>query len=957
MNIGNLVTSSIYPDKKQGKIVDIQIVDGTKYYDIYFSHTREVLTLAEKDVNEVTGPIIRLKNRNYDHPLLFQLRILAEKLESLIYQDKIIAANNFNIIPLPHQVLTVNQVLEQFKHRCLIADEVGLGKTIEAALIFEEMKMRKMVDRILIVTPSNLTMQWKDELETKFNEEFLLIDGSSFKSLKQVHGEHNVWDQYNQVITSIDYVKPRLVGDHLSDKMNMSREWHNAYVTQDCVDSPWDMVIFDEAHNLSKSSDGSETLRYKFAKPISERSPYLLLLSATPHQGDSRRFRHLLRLIDEYKFFAEESLSMDNVKSVTVKNHKRAVTDFEGNLIFKKRIVSIAKIPREKKDIETKLYDEVTEYVSEYYKIAEREGNFPFMFLLILYQRMVSSSSKAIYKSMKKRFELLQHDIKSASSLKKMDISDLRDADAQQVYDEILKFQMGGSARHGNYHIQPHMKEEIRILKECVSLAKESSSGRKDFKLRMLLKIIDDVINREGDPKTKFIVFTEFIETQKYIGETLENLGYKVAYFNGRMSLDDKIDAKSRFKDDHQFLVSTDSGGEGINLQFCHVMINYDLPWNPMRIEQRIGRVDRIGQDKDVLIYNFMLEGTVEERVREVLEGKLDRIADEFGDDKRTDVLSLLQDEYNFDKIYMEAVRLGEINQKELERTGTEIYLKAKAILEKQDLMVPFSADDELEKIKNHMVENEEKMVRRLVQTYADYEGAELKEYSRNKNVYYIDNPLKGIKLRKMVFDPELAIDSEEYQYINLNHPLVNSVVKDIIEDDALAFDLEITGFNENVRGFLFYYRLELTNNEGFNRRHIIPVFINQNGTYNHNVTLWFESNYEFNFRIDVADDMLVDIEILESEAKGVLELRIKDYMTETKLELYEKIEIEQQKSEKYFNDRQAATLKIPIDNIREKRLRDIEDQRLQEKMDLQKKKNLVPKTTLFAIAEVTLMP
>ena len=424
MKIGEQVTSPLYSDKKQGKIVDIRTIDGTTYYDIYFSRTREVLTLSEKDVKEVKVPITRLKERIYDNPLLFQLRILAEQLESLIYQDKIIAANNFNIIPLPHQVLTVNQVLEKFKHRCLIADEVGLGKTIEAALIFEEMKMRKMVDKVLIVTPSNLTMQWKDELKTKFNEEFLIVDGNSFKGLKQVHGEHNVWDQYNQVITSIDYIKPRPLGDHLSDNMNKRREWHNLYVTQDCIESPWDLVIIDEAHNLSKSSDGSETYRYKFGKAISEITPYLLLLTATPHQGDSGRFRHLLRLIDEYKFFAKESLSMDNVNSVTIKNHKRAVTDFDGNLIFKNRIVSIAKIPRNELDIETKLYDKVTEYVSDYYNIAAREGNFPFMFLLILYQRMVSSSSKAIYKSMKKRLDLLQYDIKSASSLKKMNISD-----------------------------------------------------------------------------------------------------------------------------------------------------------------------------------------------------------------------------------------------------------------------------------------------------------------------------------------------------------------------------------------------------------------------------------------------------------------------------------------------------------------------------------------------------
>lgn len=956
MKIGDSVTSPIYSDKKQGTIVQIQTIDGKRYYDVYFPRTQESLTLADEDVKEVTGPIIRLKNRTYDHPLLFQLRILAEKLESLIYQDKIISVNNFNILPLPHQVLTVNHVLEKFKHRCLIADEVGLGKTIEAALIFEEMKMRRMVDRVLIVTPSNLTTQWQGELKTKFNEDFLLIDGYSFNGLKEVHGEHNVWDQYDQVITSIDYVKPRPYGDHLTDRMNRSREFHNVYVTDDCLNSPWDMVIFDEAHNLSKFSDGSETLRYKFAKSISERVPYLLLLTATPHQGDSGRFRHLLRLIDEYKFFDKESLTEENVQSVTVKNHKRAVIDFDGNLIFEKRIVSMIKIPRDKNDIETELYDKVTEYVSEYYNIAAREGNFPFMFLLILYQRMVSSSSRAIYKSMKKRLELLNYDLKSTCALKKMEISDLRDADGQQVYEQILDFQLGGKEKCGKFKIQPHMREEVKILKDCVTLAESSVEGKPDFKLRKLLEIIDDVIKREENPETKFIIFTEFLETQNYIGETLEKQGYKVAYFNGSMSMEEKIEAKANFKDDYQFLVSTDSGGEGINLQFCHVMINYDLPWNPMRIEQRIGRIDRIGQDRDILIFNFLLDGTIEERVREVLEGKLERIAEEFGDDKKKEVLSLLQDEYNFDKIYMEAVARRKLDQKLLEKTATAIYIQAKEILEKQDLMIPVNPQEEIDNVKDIMIKDEELMVKRLVQAYADYKGVELREYARKKNVYYPDYPLKGMKLRNMVFNSELALESEEYQYINLNHPLVNSIVEDILDDDSLSFDLEIKGYGKEVKGFLFYYRLELTNNEGFNRRYVIPVFVNQDGTYNKDATQWFESNYQFDFEIDLLDDMKVDVEILEENAEKILETKIKEYMADTKKELSEKIDIEEKKSVQYFNASRRAIENV-IDPVRESRLQKIEEQQNQEQIILEKKKHLVPKTTLFAAAEVTLIP
>ncbi|WP_334097614.1 DEAD/DEAH box helicase [Methanobacterium formicicum] len=959
MEIGDKVISTIYPEKKEGSIVEINSIDGTKYYKVYFGKTNESIILEDKDVKKVLSPTERIRQRKHDHHLLFPLRILSEKLDSLAYQDKIISANNFNIIPLPHQVLTVNHVLEQFKPRCLIADEVGLGKTIEAALIFEELKMRKMVERVLIVVPSGLAKQWKDELQTKFNEEFILIDRSSLKALKEVHGDSNVWMEYDRIITSIDFVKPKITRDYKSAKMNESIDWHNTNVSEDCAFAQWDMVIFDEAHKLSKSSDGQETARYKIGKELSEKTPILLLLTATPHQGDSERFRHLLRLIDEYKFYAVDSLNSDNVKSVTIKNQKRAVTDFDGNLIFKSRIVSMVKIPRDDNDIEAELYDKVSNYVSKYYNLASREGNFPFMFLLILYQRMVSSSSRAIHNSLEKRLNLLRSDFRSAKALGKMDIDDLRDVDGQEVYDEIIDYQsqfveQGGK---GNYRLTKQLKEEMGILEDCVSVAKKAAYGRQDFKVRKLLEIIQDTIQRERNPQTKFIIFTEFIDTQYYIGEILESLGYKVTFFNGRMSLEEKIESKSRFSKDYQFLISTDSGGEGINLQFCHVMINYDLPWNPMKIEQRIGRVDRIGQEKDVLIFNFLLENTVEERVREILDHKLDLIADEFGDDKKKDVLSFLQDEYNFEKIFIEAIRDRELRERELERTGSEMYIKAKEILEKQDLLVPFTEEEDPRSIVSCMVEDEKTMVKRLIEIYADFKNVELKEYSKQRNVYYFEHSINDMKLRNIVFERDLAIKDEKYEYINLNHPLVKEITNEMLDNDSLSFDLEIEGYNQNVKGTLFFYRLELTNNEGFHRRHLIPIFINQRGTYDPRATVWFENNYDFKFDVDHVNDMGERIEILKEKAESVRNTKIKELMVTTKLELMEKIEKEQEKFERYFQDKEMAIHNISIDNIREYRLNELEKQRNQERLDLNKKKNLVPIINLFAVAEVTLKP
>jgi len=195
---------------------------------------------------------------------------------------------------------------------------------------------------------------------------------------------------------------------------------------------------------------------------------------------------------------------------------------------------------------------------------------------------------------------------------------------------------------------------------------------------------------RENDKDVKILIFTEFVETQNYIIESLVNLGYKTAFINGSLSLEEKITQKMRFMDDAQIMVSTDAGGEGINLQFSHVVINYDIPWNPMKLEQRIGRVDRIGQEKDVIVINFVLSDTIEEYVRMVIENKLELIKEQFGDDKLNDILSTLDEEFSFDKLYIKYLVGGKQDEENLQEISDEIYDKAKEILEKDDNVSSF---------------------------------------------------------------------------------------------------------------------------------------------------------------------------------------------------------------------------------------------------------------------------
>lgn len=955
MKIGDLVISPIYSEKKEGRIVNIEKIGNGIICEVFFKLTNELISLNSNSLKKIYSSKDKVNSNKFDNHLLFIIILLVDKIDLLSYQNKIISANNFNIIPLPHQILAVNNVLEhEFKPRCLIADEVGLGKTIEASLIYEELKLRNIVKRILIVAPSGLTTQWKDELKTKFNEDFTIINRETFNGFKEIYGEENIWTHNDKVITSLDFIKPQPLRNNLSEKINNKRIKHNNLLSNNCINANWDMVIFDEAHKLSKSFDTSETARYKIGKGLADATPILLLLTATPHQGDSERFRYLLKLIDEYKFYAKDSINPENVESITIKNNKRAATDFEGNLIFKTRFPKLIKVSREKDDVEYRLYDKVSEYVSKYYDLASKERNFPFMFLLILYQRMVSSSSRAIYASLKKRLDLLKDDNGSISDLKNMNLNEMEEWDAQEVYDGILEFQEN-KFKENNLKNYSFINKELDILENCVNLAKKSSIGRQDFKIRKLLEIINNTIKEEQNPNTKFIIFTEFIETQKYIVEILENFGYKTTYFNGKMSLTDKISAKNDFKDKCQFLVSTDAGGEGINLQFCHVIINYDLPWNPMKIEQRIGRIDRIGQEHDVKIFNFVLEGTVEERVREVLDNKFDLISKEFGDDKRGDVLSLIQDENNFDEIYMNAILNPDINQEELEKIGNSIYLQAKDILDKQDFLVPFTKMEHNDTIKSYILSDEKILVKNLIKYYCIYKNIDLKEYSKKKNVYYLDGNEDGYKLKNMVFNKDLALENEKYNYINIDHPLVKKIVKEIINFDSFSFNLNINGYSQFIKGYLFYYKLELTNNEGFIKKDIIPIFINENLEYDKNISKWINSQKEFEYNFNNDNYQIQDINKFISKAEIVRDQKVIEFEAKANLELLQKLDMNRIKLEKYYQDKKKAIEKIAIDNIRKTKLKDLENQIYKEKKLNEKKKNLVPKIKLILIAKITL--
>lgn len=961
ITIGNTVTSTAYSNKGIGTVVNVREVFSEKYADVFFDRTKENITLPVSELSSLLSPELKFNSKEFSSARLFTLKLLKSQTLATITQQGLRSAGNFKILPLPHQLLAVDFVLGQFKPRALIADEVGLGKTIEAALIFEELKARNIAKKILIVAPSGLCRQWQDEMKLKFSEDFALYDRETVNSLKKLNGEMtNIWTLNDQIITSIDFIKPKKISDELSERTLKRREWHNMHVLAAAAEAGFEVVIFDEAHKLTKDMSGEETARYKVGKKLADTTPILLLLSATPHQGDTSKFRNLLNLIDPYLFYKGCEMKPENVKKVTVRNNKRAAVDFNGNRLFKQRITSLYTIERDsdEDEIEVQLYDAVTEYVSEYYDMASRDQDRTLMFLLLIYQRMVSSSSRAILKALSNRMNALVEAKETAdaaneeiTSFSDLDAEDLEELTAEKQMDILERYEGLKKTVRGSKYIEA----ELEILKQCTELAKSASTGRNDIKFRKLLEVIDKFIIRENKPDLKFIIFTEFIETQNYINDSLTSLGYTTALINGRISADEKLKARNKFQNEAQFLISTDAGGEGINLQFCRVMINYDMPWNPMRLEQRIGRIDRIGQEHDVKIINFQLADTVEQRVRDVIETKLETIKEEFndGEDKLADILSTLQDEFSFEKIYIDAVRKRESSAQQLNEIAERMYTRAKEIIDSGDLALPFS-DLDTSSISKHELEKHTEMVKNLLESYLHAHDRELEQYRTKDNVYYFDDPLTEKQIKNIIFDQKTSVEHEDYELFTLTHPYIEELL-DHLEDTLTDVTTARIQVHEEKfageKGFLFTYTLTITNNIDPPKRYSIPVFIGSKNHYNNRISQYFSDASNLKPSELIAGELNLSIDEALTEAQVMRDQKAESIFIEHKNVQEELIKEIEGKMKKYFSDKEESIKRIAIDNIRIAHLRDLEHDKQKHHEELQQKRAFVPSITCEQIA------
>ncbi|MEN6462207.1 MAG: helicase-related protein [Syntrophomonas sp.] len=962
MNIGDQVRCRAANEKGLGVIVGQQKLFQHAYIEVFFAGSGETISFPETELLAVQSPEEVVRQQYFSSASRFLLRLFNQQLQASYTEDGLQTAANFKILPLPHQLLAVKYVLDQPSPRVLIADEVGLGKTIEAALVYEELKARGMVERVLIVAPSGLCLQWQEELRQKFDEDFVIYDRETVQTLKQLHGQStNIWKLKDRIITSIDFLKPKKMNEEIQETALRRRGWHNEHVTDAAAQAGFDLVIFDEAHKLTKDMRGEETARFKAGKALAETVPCFLLLSATPHQGDSVRFRYLLSLIDPHRFYKGSDLNPENVKAITVRNNKRAVVDFQGQRLFKQRITSLCKIRRNKAEdkIELQLYEAVSEYVNEFYNLAQQQNNHTMMFLLLLYQRMVSSSSQAIWKSLSNRLAIL-NEFRQTLEIGQNE-GETAEIEVDEVQDMVAEAQIIYLENHQSADLLKNMhylEMEIDLLKNLVDLARRASLGRNDAKLRTLLEIVDEFRIRENDPELKFIIFTEFVETQFYLNTCLRNLGYKTAMINGRMSAEEKQAAKEFFRAEALFLISTDAGGEGINLQFCRVLINYDLPWNPMRLEQRIGRIDRIGQKYDVKVVNFQLEDTVEQRVRTVIEDKLERIKMEFnnGEDKLADILSTLEEEFSFEQIYINAVQKRLHDAAQLEKLAEEIYQRAVDMIGKGELALPFSQLEDCYSVSAWELEKKGEETRQLLEGYLGLWVASLQEYKGRQGVYFFDDPVSGKHWKNVIFHQSQALEKEECDLLGPGHPYImnvsGKVAQELYMDTSARMQVEEHKFAGET-GVLFIYKLKLSNYVDRERLFIIPCFIcSAGGHYHSRISKYFQDMPEHvRDLIEIEPDLDWDM-LMEKGQINAERLAEAIYYEET-LKLEEKIRKQEESRQSYFRARENALQRIAVDNIRNARLKELHEEMHVFQLQSRKRRQLIPSLNCEQIAYV----
>ncbi len=847
-------------------------------------------------------------------------RVAAARIADALTQDVLLAPLEAGVIPLPHQLHALSRAVTGDRVRYLLADEVGLGKTIEAGLIFRELKLRGLVKRVLVVAPKGLVTQWVQEMQIHFGEEFRLLQPGDFSALRNLTGAENVWRQFDQVVCPADSIKP------IEHRKGWSREKLEAYNQErlgDLIDAGWDLIVCDEAHRLGGSTE--QVARYRLGKALADAAPYLLLLSATPHQGKSAGFQRLMALLDKDAFISSD-MKKEKVAPFVIRTEKRRAINERGDPLFMPRITKLMPVRwQEKHKLQKHLYESVTEYVRQGYNQAMLQKKNYIGYLMILMQRLVTSSTEAIATMLQRRLETLnQTDV---TQIEEPESDFPGELDSQEAMDELLAIRLAGLQNE---------KEEVKMLLE---IARHCRALGPDARAETLLDLLYENQREENDPDLKYLIFTEFVPTQNMLREFLEQHGFSVICLNGSMDLEERRRVQRQFAEDARVLISTDAGGEGLNLQFAHIIVNYDLPWNPMRIEQRIGRVDRIGQKRPVKAFNLIFEESVELRVQEVLEEKLRTILSEFGVDKTQDVLDSAESGAVFEKLYAQAILNPGDLEKNIEQLIRDVREQAKEEASGRSYYGETKLDPTTaQQLSSHPLPF---WVERMATAYVRSEGSKVQ---RDLFSYTLDWP-DGSRMERVSFQSRPAQD-RGLQHISLEDARIRRLVQQLprVAITEPIPCVQFANLPAEVVGYWSLWRIAL-DNQSLRDMKIIPIFHHDDGrilgpTARH---IWDTLLEERPDVVQTRTKTGSEVEEVFHRLRAEAERLGLDSFHDLHARHQQRLKREQEKGQHAFQVRRDALGRLGLPEVRQHRLKRLDEEERTWATELRKREQILP--------------
>lgn len=800
------------------------------------------------------------------------LALESKRLSYAFMFDRLLAMSASKVDPLPHQIEAVYRyLLKQPRIRFLLGHDPGAGKTIMAGLVIKELKIRQKIKRVLIVVPGPLREQWRWEMEDKFGETFKIIERSDYNKL----GKDQIWSDA-QLITSLDFAKRQ-------DILNSMQDAH------------FDIVIVDEAHKMSAYSTGkttTKTMRYRLGEVLSTISPHLLFLTATPHKGDPANFRLLLDLL-EPGFFAAGPMMDESIKKqdnpMFLRRTKEDMVGFDGQPLFMPRTVQTPDIELSRP--ERLLYKEMSAYVREQYNLAlQSVKGHNITFALIILQRRFASSTYALCESLKRRKAKLQELEAGAKTAK---VTGARDVAARmeqidemgekERWSEEEKWEVLSLAQNTD-----ELRQEIDTLESLIQRAKRVIGSKVESKLNQLKVMIKTLDERY--PDEKILIFTESKDTLNYLVSNITSWGYTVNTIHGSMNPTVRKMAEVVFRDTTRIMVATEAAGEGINLQFCHLMINYDLPWNPNRLEQRMGRIHRYGQKKPVHVFNMVAADTREGEIMQTLFSKLEEIKNAIGSDKVFDVISDIIPGKNLAQLMLEATTSS--------RHQRTIVKDLQTLMDSDNQRIRnYLKDSMASKYIDHSSLQEEQDASRERQLVPDYTRnlfEDIMDWSGGE-ITYKDGGIASVRPPEdmmpdgpktypaVAFDKRSRMDHPGVDLVTFGHPLFEAALQwtQIRCSDAAMIGAVFTDWSCRLDGCIVFYESVVTDgSKKVAGQQLVACYVDQSGK---------AQNISPSILLDLEPggkaDLSIDIEQVRraalTSAKGSLNQMVKDIQTD----------------------------------------------------------------------------